>query len=61
MKPMEEDKGSRVTEKNWRCICDRLVMGACPNLECICLPGNCIGSAGVEALMGSVVRDTSND
>lgn len=48
---MEEDKSSRVNEKNWRCICDRLKMGACPSLESIYLPGNCIGTAGVEALM----------
>ena len=51
IKPMEEDKSSRVNEKNWRCICDRLKMGACPSLESIYLPGNCIGTAGVEAHM----------
>lgn len=48
---MEEDSHSRLTEKNWRAICERLKMGACPHLESIHIPGNHIGYQGVEALM----------
>ena len=48
---MEEDSNSRMTEKNWRMICERLKADVCPKLESIHIPGNHIGYQGVEALV----------
>ena len=66
IKPAGSDKGSRLTDKHWTVICDQLRSGACPHLECIHLPGNVIGCAGMEALVsvyqqGSIKRCMSLD
>ena len=35
IKPVESNKSSRLTDKQWVAICDQLRSGSCPQLECI--------------------------
>lgn len=51
MNAVGNQRSSRINGNQWELICEKIRQGKCNHIENIHLPGNSIGSVGVEALV----------